>query len=237
VRACVARLPIVEIVGAPSHRGRIVVVIAKAEIALAAEEIARLAGLVIVIDAQAPLRQLQTDDANTLLSSHHRGVFRHRQAVPSHSRPGIAASAFLTRYARLSAFAFSRNSGSSAYRCFARSILRRVLAFEASSMGETLLVRPMRSPRLRARTPSRGAKEIRAADGGASRTWPAGSQAGGLAARCSPALPVIRAAGASAIGGKEPRDIRVVLVRPVPGHAFIADEVARRSGFRTMIDA
>ena len=78
---------------------------------------------------------------------------------------------------------------------------------------------------------------IRAADGGASRIWPARSQAGGLIALCSRVLTVIRAAGASAIGGKEPRDIRVVLVGPVPGHAFLANEVARRGGLRTVIDA
>ena len=56
-------------------------------------------------------------------------------------------------------------------------------------------------------------------------------------ARCSPVLAVILTADASAIGGNEARDIRVVCVRPVPVRAFIADEVARRGVVRTAIDA
>ena len=38
------------------------------------------------------------------------------------------------------------------------------------------------------------------------------------------------------MAGKEPRDIRVVWIRPVPGLAFIANEVGRRRGCRTMIE-
>jgi hypothetical protein len=53
----------------------------------------------------------------------------------------------------------------------------------------------------------------------------------------APALPGILAAAAIAMAGKEPRDIRVVWIRPVPGLAFIANEVGRRRDWQTVIEA
>jgi hypothetical protein len=52
----------------------------------------------------------------------------------------------------------------------------------------------------------------------------------------APALPGLLAAAAIAVAGNEPRDIRVAWIGPVPGLAFIANEVGRRRGCRTMIE-
>jgi hypothetical protein len=104
-------------------------------------------------------------------------------------------------------------------------------------MGKTLLVKTnVKSSRAREH-PESGANGNSRGERGRVASLACAFAGGGLAARCSPVLAVIRAAGARAIGGKEPRDIRVVLVRSVPGRAFIADEVARRGGARTVIDA
>ena len=51
---------------------------------------------------------------------------------------------------------------------------------------------------------------------------------------CSSALPVVGAAAAVSIGSHEPRDIRVVVAAIVPGHAFVAEEKARRTVHLTM---
>ena len=77
VGAGVAPLPIVDVVGGSSHGGRVFVEVAKAEIALVAEERAQLAGLVIMINAKGFLFRLQADDANAALFSKPRGVLLH----------------------------------------------------------------------------------------------------------------------------------------------------------------
>jgi hypothetical protein len=77
----VAPLPIVEIVGASSHDGRIVVEIAKSGIALVAEERALLAVPVVVIDTQSSLAGLKTDDTNATLFSQLCGVLLKRHSI------------------------------------------------------------------------------------------------------------------------------------------------------------
>ena len=84
-----ASLPILEIVRCPSHDGRVVVVLAKSEIALVAEEIAQLAGLVVVIDAEIFLAGLQADDTDAALSEAASGGSLCRRAiVNSRTRSG-----------------------------------------------------------------------------------------------------------------------------------------------------
>jgi hypothetical protein len=93
--------PELEIVGAPTHGGRIVFVTAETGIAVEAEESAPPAGLVIVIDAKILLRSLQADGTKTALSSEHRMVIRHGHPILLESagergcRPWSSASFFI----------------------------------------------------------------------------------------------------------------------------------------------
>lgn len=74
-RRFVACLPIVEIVGASSHEGRVVAVMTETLVAGVAQEIAQHARLVIMIDAKGLVHLLlEADGADAALSSQHGGI-------------------------------------------------------------------------------------------------------------------------------------------------------------------
>ena len=83
-RLFVACLPIVEIVGASSHEGRVVAVVTETLVAGVAQEIAQHARLVIMINGEGLVHVLlQADDTHAILSTQHRTVALQRQSVPS----------------------------------------------------------------------------------------------------------------------------------------------------------
>jgi hypothetical protein len=83
-RLFVALLPIVEIVGASSHEGRVVAVVTETLVAVAAQEIAQHARLVIMVDGKRLVHLLlEADGADAALSSQHRSVALERNSVLS----------------------------------------------------------------------------------------------------------------------------------------------------------
>ena len=198
---------IVDIVRTAAHGGGIVLEVANAEIASAAEEGAGARGACDRGRCTGPsgpfsgtLRQMAQ---RPFCLSHHRGVLRHRQSVLSHSRPCRDGVRVRDPVGTLISFSPSAEI----------RVLRVALL-----CAHNLAARPARSTH-HSSVPPRLANQVPDVNAGTRRRdvrAPRGMRAAGpdldLCLQ-APALPGILAAAAIAMAGKEPRDIRVGMNR------------------------